>query len=521
MRAVSAPSKGIGHWVPHKGTLMFQGTGSHVGKSVLTAAACRLLRRRGVRVAPFKGMNMSNNAFVTRAGGEMAVAQASQARACGIEPEVDMNPVLLKTMSDQTCQVIVRGRPIGVFHATELRGIRGRLLEEIQGALRRVMDSYEFVVIEGAGSPAEINLQETDLANMAVARMAGAPVVLAADIERGGVFAQIIGTLELLRPEDRERVKGFVINKFRGDPSLLDSGVKWLEERTGRPVLGVLPFFEGLSVPEEDALAGALQKSSSGTGYRVPGTGLRIEIIRYPTLSNFNDFEPLQREPGVEVEYLTAPPGEGAPAPALVILPGSKSTMADLAWLKERGFVPYIERRLREGTEVLGVCGGLQMLGKSIQDPSHVESQTVSMDGLGLLPTDTLFLSSKVTAQVRGIHQESGEKVTGYEIHAGRLNGARRGKGVFRLRERSGAPVDEMDGCAHPELPVWGTYLHGLFDEPGYRRFYLNRLRERAGLPAVDAGAEPAVDPYDDLADRMLPHLKLESVLKQEARAPA
>lgn len=498
-------------------TLMFQGTGSHVGKSILTAAACRLLRRRGIRVAPFKGMNMSNNAFVTRDGGEMAVAQAAQARACGVEPHVDMNPVLLKTMSDQTCQVIVRGRPIGSFHASELRGVRGRLLEEIQGALRRVMDSYEFVVIEGAGSPAEVNLQETDLANMAVARMAGAPVVLAADIERGGVFAQIIGTLELLRPEDRERVKGFVINKFRGDSSLLDSGVKWLEERTGRPVLGVLPFFEGLSVPEEDALAGPLQKSSIGTGYRVPGTGLRIEIIRYPTIANFTDFEPLQREPGVEVEYVTAPPA-GGPAPALVILPGSKSTMADLAWLKRRGFVPYIERRLREGVEVLGVCGGFQMLGESLQDPGRVESQTVSMEGLGLLPTDTLFLSSKVTAQVKGTHVESGEKIAGYEIHAGRLNGARQGKGVFRLRERSGAPVDEMDGCSRPDLPVWGTYLHGLFDEPGYRRFFLDHLRKRAGLPPLPVGfAAETVDPYDDLADRVLPHLKLEKVFKQEA----
>ncbi len=491
-------------------TLMFQGTGSHVGKSVLTAGFCRLLKRKGVRVAPFKGMNMSNNAWVTREGGEIAVAQAAQARACGVEPAVEMNPVLLKTMSDQTCQVVVMGRPIGTFRARELRGIRGRLVEAIHAALRVMLDSYEFVVIEGAGSPAEVNLQETDLANMLVARSAEAQVVLVADIERGGVFAQIVGTMELLRPEDRERVRGFIINKFRGDPSLLDAGVRWLEERTGRPVLGVVPYFNDLRVPEEDALADSLRPSHVGTGHRVPGTDLRIEILRYPTISNFTDFEPLQRELGVQVAYLTEPP-EDSSAPALVILPGSKSTMADLTWLRERGFDRYLARRIGEGVEVLGVCGGLQMLGKRIYDPSGVESQTPSVEGLGWLPTDALFLPTKVTAQVKGVHLESGEKVTGYEIHAGRLQGARRGRPVFRLTERGGAPVQEMDGCAHPELPVWGTYLHGLFDEPGYRRAFLDRLRKRAGLPAIEVETKQFADPYDDLADRLRPHLQLET----------
>ncbi|MBI3322318.1 MAG: cobyric acid synthase [Candidatus Omnitrophica bacterium] len=504
--------------VPDFKTLMFQGTASHVGKSVLTMAFCRLLKRRGIRVAPFKGMNMSNNAWVTRDGGEIAAAQAAQARACGLEPTVEMNPVLLKTMSDQTCQVIVHGKPLGIFHATEMRSIRGRLAEAVQGGLRKVMASHDFVVIEGAGSPAEVNLQETDLANMLVARAADAPVVLVADIERGGVFAQIVGTLELLRPEDRERVRGFIINKFRGDPSLLDSGVQWLEERTGRPVLGVLPHFQDLGVPEEDALAECLQKSHTGTGYQtVPGTDLRIEVIRYPTISNFTDFEPFQREPGVRVEYLAAPE-ESTAAPALVILPGSKSTMADLVWLRERGFDRYLARRLDEGVEVLGVCGGFQMLGRTIYDPGHVESQAASMEGLGYLPTDTLFLASKVTAQVRGVHLESGERVTGYEIHCGRLQGARRGRPVFRLTERAGVSVDAMDGCLHPDLPLWGTYLHGLFDEPGYRRAFLARLRREAGL--AEPAPTPQADPFDDLADRVEPHLhwnKLKPAPSQEA----
>ena len=497
-------------------TIMFQGTASHVGKSVLTAAFCRILSRRGIRVAPFKGMNMSNNAWVTRDGGEMATAQAVQARACGVTPAVEMNPVLLKTTSDQASQVIVMGKPIGTVAAADLRKIRGRLMEAVRTALRRLLDSYEFVVIEGAGSPAEINLQETDLANMRVAQMAEAPVILVGDIERGGIFAQMVGTLELLSPEDRQRVRGMVINKFRGDPALLKEGVQWLEQRTGRPVFGVLPFMQDLRIPEEDSLAARLTQTQ-GTFHEA---SLRIQIARTPTMANFTDFDPLHQEPGVEITYLTESPSEG-PLPHLLILPGSKSTMADLEWLRRTGLDRHVAECAKNQVEVLGICGGFQMLGETIYDPSHVESAQDSMPGLRLLPTSTLFLTTKVTAQVKGIHLESGARVTGYEIHAGRLQGARRGKPLFRLQERAGSPVDELDGCRVEGRTVWGTYLHGLFDEPEFRHWYLDQLRDRYDVPKPPLVRRTETDPYDDLAHFVSGHLAVEQMLEQSEWIPS
>lgn len=494
--------------------LMFQGTASHVGKSVLSAAFCRLLHRRGVRVAPFKGMNMSNNAWVTREGGEMATAQAVQARACGIEPSVEMNPVLLKTMSDHTSQVIVLGKPAGVISAAELRNVKERLNMAVEQGLRSLQESYEFLVIEGAGSPAEVNLQETDFANMRVARAADAEVILVGDIERGGIFAQLVGTLDLLDPEDRRRIKGLVINKFRGDPSLLKEGVRWLEEKTGKPVFGVLPFLSDLRVPEEDSLAERLTIPPPEDS----GSSLRIDILRTPTMANFTDFDPLHREPGVSIRYLAAPP-QGGPPPHLLILPGSKSTMADLAWLRRAGLDQHVASCLKQGVEILGICGGFQMLGKTIYDPSHVESAVDSMPGLGLLPTDTLFLSTKVTTQVKGTHIESGAAVSGYEIHAGRLQGARRGRAIFRIREKGGSAVDELDGCVVEGQPVWGTYLHGLFDEKEFRAWTLNRLRRQYRLPEPPA-APAERDPYDALADAVSAHLRVDEMLEQTVWTP-
>ncbi len=486
-------------------TVMFQGTASHVGKSVLTAALCRILRDQGLRVAPFKAMNMSNNAFVTADGGEMATAQAAQAMACGVAPSVEMNPVLLKVMSDSRCQAILLGRPYAVIEAGELGNHREVLLAAIRGALNRLLERYEFVVLEGAGSPAEINLQRTDLANMEAARLAGSPVVLVADIERGGVFAQLVGTLELLSPEERRRIRGFVINKFRGDPRILRPGLRWLEERTGLPVFGVLPFFQDLDLPEEDSLADRFSKSVPGTG-AVPGTvcgEMRIDVLRYPTMANFTDLDPLHKEPGVVIRYLQRPPGNGS-KPHLIILPGSKSTMADLTWLRERGLDRYLEQCAQEGTEVLGICGGFQMLGEMLTDPGRTESQTTAMPGLGLLPTSTLFLASKITAQVRGTHLESGFPVRGYEIHCGRPQGLRRGRPVFRIEERGGVAAQETDGCELPEKRIWGTYLHGLFDEEGFRRWTIDGLRERKGLvPPARPAVESTNDPYAGWAQRV------------------
>ncbi|MBI3332619.1 MAG: cobyric acid synthase [Candidatus Omnitrophica bacterium] len=500
---------------PKAKALMFQGTSSHAGKSVMAAAFCRLLARQGFRVAPFKGMNMSNNASVTRDGGEIATAQAAQAKACGIEPSVKMNPVLLKTMSDQSSQVILLGKPIGTVRAGDLARLRPTLMEAIESSLEQLMEEYQFLVIEGAGSPAEVNLKSTDLANMAVARRAGAPVILVADIERGGLFAHLIGTLELLEPEERAHVKGFIINKFRGDPALLEPGVDWLEKRTGRPVVGVIPFLEGLRVPEEDSCAERLQGRGRAPWGLTPPV-LRVQVVRYPTISNFTDFDPLDQEPNVELQYLTEPPPNG-PMPDLLILPGSKSTMADLSWLKGRGLDRYIARCVENGVELLGICGGFQMLGQMIYDPRHVESEEGSMPGLGWLPTSTLFLPEKITAQVSGIHIDSGEPVRGYEIHAGRIQGIRRGKPVFRLTDRGGAAIDEWDGCLLSEKRIWGTYLHGLFDAAGFRRHFLNRLRPSQNLtvpgtavPGTRGSGTGTADTYEVLADGVRRHLRLE-----------
>jgi len=503
-------------------TLMFQGTASHVGKSVLTTALCRILHKKGIRVAPFKAVNMSNNAWVTRDGGEMATAQAVQAKACGIEPEVSMNPVLFKPTAEHSSQVIVLGKPMGVVPAADFSRLRETLLKAIETSLQRLMSSYDFIVIEGAGSPAEVNLRQTDLANMVVAHMAQAPVVLVADIERGGAFAQLVGTLELIEPKDRDRVKGFIINKFRGDRALLEPGLRWLEERTGRPVLGVVPFLSDLRIPEEDSLGVPLTPPSPLRGEgKGEGKYLLIQVIRYPTIANFTDFDPLHQEPDVAIQYLAQPPPPKGDRPDLLILPGSKSTMGDLDWLKRTGLDRYIAECAREGVEVLGICGGFQMLGGMIYDPSHVESQVSAMPGLGLLPTNTLFLSSKVTAQVGGIHIESGEPVRGYEIHMGRLQGARRGKPVFRLKQRGGEPIDEWDGCQALEGKVWGTYLHGVFDEEGFRHHLLKRLGRPEEsphphpLPLGERDKGEGLDPYDHLVEAVRDHLWLEKIMDQ------
>jgi len=499
---------------------MFQGTASHVGKSVLTAAFCRILRRRGLRVAPFKAMNMSNNAWVTRQGGEMAIAQAAQARACGVEPTVEMNPVLLKATSDRASQVVVLGRAAATVAAADLKTLRGRLTEAIEESLHRLLREYEVVVMEGAGSPTEVNLRETDFANMAAAELADAHVVIVADIERGGVFAQIVGTWELLRPEERRRVLGFIINKFRGDPALLSDGTAWLEQRVGRRIFGVLPYLADLRIPEEDSLAERLAARPSSSH-----TSLRVQILQTPTMANFTDFDPLHREPGVEVEYLTQPP-DGA-LPHLLILPGSKATVADLGWLRQRGLDRYVQDCAGQGVEVLGICGGFQMLGETIYDPSHVESQEAAARGLGLLPTSTLFLPTKVTDQVGGVHLDSGARVRGYEIHCGRMQGGRKGRPIFRLQERGGAAVDELDGCQAEGRPVWGTYLHGLFDEDEFRHALLNRLRDRYQLPQPSEISRPfgarddnSPDPFDQLADAVRAHIAVDEILERAGWTP-
>jgi len=458
--------------------LMVQGTASSAGKSVLVTALCRIFSQDGVRVAPFKAQNMALNAFVTPEGREIGRSQAVQAEAAGIPPHVDMNPVLLKPEGEARSQVIVMGRPWQTLPATSYYERKQVLWEQVTAALARLRERYELVVIEGAGSPAEINLRQSDIVNMAVARHADAPVLLVGDIDRGGAFASMVGTLALLEEEERRLVKGLVINKFRGDLGLLQDGLEMLEERAGVPVLGVIPYLPDLHIAEEDsvALEGALTVAS--------GDDVDIAVIRLPRISNFDDFDPLALEPGVRVRYVSAARELGRPD--AVILPGTKHTIADLEWLRDKGLDGRILDLARRGVAVVGICGGYQMLGRRIVDASGVESpEGAACDGLGLLPVATEFAAAKETHQVQAevlsgpgfLAAAAGAAVAGYEIHMG--SSGLTGSGacpLFRLTQRGGRPADALDGAVDAAGRVWGSYLHGLFDNTGFRRAWLRSL---------------------------------------------
>ena len=464
-------------------TLMIQGTSSSVGKSLLVAALCRIFARRGVRVAPFKAQNMSNNAAVCADGSEIGRSQQLQAAAAGIDPTADMNPILLKPEADARSQVIVDGRPWRTQEARAYFGSRQELWPIVVAALERLRQAYELVILEGAGSPAECNLRDVEIVNMAVARHAGSPVVLVGDIERGGVFAQLLGTLWLLSDLDRALVRGLIVNKFRGDASLFDGGVTFLEERGGVPVLGVVPWLARLDLPEEDALAldGVHAEELAAK------TGLDIAVIRLPRIANFDDFDPLAAEPGTRVRYVDAPNRLGQPS--AIILPGTKSTMDDLHWLREVGLAEPIVEYARRGVPVVGICGGYQMLGQTLRDPRRIESSWAETAGLGLLPTETVFAPAKQTNQVRAIVRDDrhcpgsgGRAVEGYEIHLGQTTGA---EPWLRISHRGGVVVEAADGAISEDGRIWGCYLHGLFANDLFRRAWLDSLGGRKGDTAA------------------------------------
>ncbi len=402
-------------------TLMIQGTSSSVGKSILVTALCRIFAQDGYRVAPFKSQNMALNSFVTAEGGEMGRSQVVQAEAAGVAPTVDMNPVLLKPEADTFCQVIVRGKVARKLHAGEYRRYSPCLLGVVEDSLERLRSAYDIVVIEGAGSPAEINLKDREIVNMRIARMAHAPVLLAGDIDRGGVFASLIGTLELLDKDEKDYVKGFIINKFRGDLKLLQPGLDFLEERTSKPVLGVVPYMRDIQIAQEDSVY-----LDERTEDQSPHD-LDIAIIRFPHISNYDDFDPLEEES--RVRYITRPEEMGSPH--LVILPGTKSTLSDLRYLRETGLADEVLRQAGAGTPVVGICGGYQMLGKGILDPQKVESSGGGALGLGLLDIETTSAAEKATSQVRArvsadrglLAGMRGLEVVGYEIHMGQTKG--------------------------------------------------------------------------------------------------
>ncbi|MCS7312416.1 MAG: cobyric acid synthase [Acidobacteria bacterium] len=468
--------------------LMVQGTASHVGKSVLVAGLCRLFADLGYRVAPFKAQNMALNAYVTLDGAEVGRAQAEQAAAAGVELRAEMNPILLKPEADSRVQVVVLGQPWRSVAARDYPRLRRSLWSVIRRSLEVLRAEYDLVLIEGAGSPAEINLRQTDLVNMRVARYAGAPVLLVGDIDRGGVFASLYGTLKLLTSSERRLVRGLIINKFRGDPTLLGDGVARLERLTGRRVVGIVPYIDDLRVAAEDSVA---------LEYLTPTHGdLVVAVPRLPRISNFDDFDPLRAEPDIAICFLDRPPTTDVD---LIVLPGSKSTMADLEFLRRSGWADWIRAQATAGTPVLGICGGFQMLGQAIYDPYRVESERSEMAGLGLLPVVTVFSRSKVTRRVRAevladrglLAGLRGMEVTGYEIHMGRSEG---GSAVFRLYRSNGSVID--DGAVDERGLVFGTYLHGLFENPVFRRSLLDRLRVQRGLPPV---GRPA--PFDRHAE--------------------
>jgi adenosylcobyric acid synthase len=468
-------------------TVMVQGTASSVGKSLLVTALCRMLRQDGWRVAPFKAQNMSLNAYVTPDGGEMGRAQAVQAEAAGLVPSVDMNPILIKPEGGSRSQVIVLGKVVGSADAFDDRERRADLRRVVAESLARLREEYDVVVIEGAGSPVEVNLRDRDIVNMHVARLADAPVLLAGDIDRGGVFAAFVGTMELLEPGDRARVAAFIVNKFRGDVTLLKPGLDFLEERTGVPVLGVVPYIPRLRLADEDALS---LDARMGRRRAARQDEIEVAVVRFPLISNYDEFEPLEHEPGVVVRFVDEP-AQVADAD-LVILPGSKSTMADLTWLRESGLAEAVRERGGRGAPVLGVCGGCQMLGRRIDDPNLVESATAAnAKGLGLLEARTRFARQKTTARViarslaRGFFAEDmprDARLDGYEIHMGQLDTTDANAAPFEVVERNGRAERAVDGAVGCGGAVVGTMIHGLFENDSLRAGVLRSLRRRKGI---------------------------------------
>ena len=497
--------------------LMVQGTASHVGKSVLVSALCRIFRQDGFKVAPFKAQNMSNNSYVTRDGGEIGRAQAVQAEAAGVEAQVQMNPVLLKPEADHIAQVVLMGKPLISAKVRDYFGLKAQLWESVSASLDVLREQYDIVVIEGAGSPAEINLKATEIVNMRVAKYAEAPVLLCGDIDRGGVFAALVGTMELLDPDERDIVKAFIINKFRGDASLLTDGLDMLEARTGIPVAGVVHHFRDIHIPEEDSVALDLP------AYEDSGALLNIAVIKFPHLSNFDDFEPLGRENGVALKYVESV--DELQEPDLIILPGSKTTMSDLTWMNSQGLTEAIKDFHSSRTPIIGVCGGYQMLGNKLYDPEEIESSILEMDGLGILPMTTLFGGTKETHRIQGevcgnsglLSKAVGESITGYEIHMGQTTGSQVHP-VFAVHDRSDVAVtneSSFDGASDADGDVFGTYIHGVFHNGGFRRAVLNELAHRKGVILSLDTRDLAIDQeFDKLAAWVRASLDMELIYK-------
>ncbi len=484
--------------------LMVQGTTSDAGKSTLVAGLARVLVRRGLRVAPFKPQNMALNSAVTADGGEIGRAQALQAVAARVAPHTDFNPVLLKPSSDIGAQVIIHGHPVFNLSARDYHHYKPTAMAAVMESWQRLRAAYEWVLVEGAGSPAEINLRDRDIANMGFAEAADVPVILIADIDRGGVFAHLVGTLELLSPSEQARVKGFVINRFRGDLSLLQPGLDWLEARTGRPVFGVLPYLMGMFLDAEDGLA------DGAADVRAEAPLLRVVAPVYPRISNHTDLDALRLHPQVDFQWVG--PGQPIPPADLIVLPGSKSVHADLAWLRAQGWEAAIHRHLRYGGKVIGICGGFQMLGRSLSDPHGVEGAPATVAGLGVLDMDTVLEREKQLFNVDGrLCLEGSAVVSGYEIHMGVSTGPALSRPALMLAD--GSPGGRPDGARSADDQVLGSYVHGLFDAPAALHALLGWAGAAGELERVDLGARREAD-LDRLADAVEAAIDIDALLR-------
>jgi cobyric acid synthase CobQ/L-threonine-O-3-phosphate decarboxylase len=489
-------------------SLMLLGTGSDVGKSVLVAGLCRVLLQDGVRVAPFKAQNMSLNSYVTRDGGEMGRAQVVQAQACRLDPDVRMNPVLLKPSSDVGSQVIVHGKPVANMKVADYVRYKKEVWQEVCGSYDQLTADFDCIVLEGAGSPGEVNLKSHDIVNMRMARYAKAPALLVGDIDRGGVYASFIGHVEVMAPWERDLLAGFVVNRFRGDASLLGDAHSFLDQRTGKPVLGVVPYLHDLGLPQEDSVS---FKAGLYDSDRPVGDHVDIVLIDLPHISNFTDIEPLLAEPDVHLRIVRRTDELGTPD--CIILPGSKNVVADLAYLVETGLGEKVTKCAEHGCEVVGICGGFQMLGSVVTDPLGLEGEVgSSVKGLGLLELTTELAADKTLTRRQGIHIPSGEPVHGYEIHHGLSRGTGTGKGKAVLEFSDGSSC----GRADREGRIWGSYLHGIFDSDPFRRNFINRLRQSRGLPPYSGrGTKYDLEPaLDRLAAVLRQHLDMDAVYK-------
>ena len=494
---------------------MLQGTASNVGKSTIVTGLCRIFTQDGKKVTPFKSQNMALNSYITKEGLEMGRAQVSQAEACGLDPIADMNPILLKPNGNGTSQVIVRGKVVGDMASPEYYEYKKDLEIVLDDVFKDFENKYEVVVMEGAGSAAEINLMDRDISNMGMAKIADAPVILVGDIDRGGVFASLAGTMMLLKEEDRKRVKGVIINKFRGKKELLDSGVKMLEDIIKVPVLGVLPYTD-IKIEEEDSVTTRFKKV-------VGKKDVHIEVVRTPHMSNFTDFNIFETQEDVSLRYVDY--GEALGDPDIVIIPGSKSTIDDLRFLRENGLENQIKALHKQGKLVIGICGGYQMLGKLLKDPYHVESELDEFEGIGLLDVDTVFELEKTTTQVKGkmedglngyLKELSNKDVTGYEIHMGMTYKREGCKTGVVVTEKLGEKVNYPVGSVNADGSVFGTYLHGIVDNIDFTRTLLNQVRVNKGLEKIESKVSSFEEfknkEYDRLADYLREHLDIEKI---------